>query len=160
MQIETATVTLGDEEFIIRAAPHTISKKWRPRFMDEVKPYFDRMAEVSSVEFDKAEDLLQMWPILQSILIEGIDNVFELLIAYSPDLAANRDAIEQTASDKQILAAFQEVLRLSDFLGLFPLLGQQIGRMAIGTSSSSPSANGASVTKKRKRSPSTKQTAS
>ena len=155
MKIEKTIVTLGEEEYEIVTAPFARSRKWRPRLAEEIKPLFDQMAGVQGITFDKPEDLLGLWPVVQTILVDGIDKVFEMLLAYAPELAAARVRIEATATEKQIMVAFQEVLKLADPFGLFQRLGRQIGPTANGTLSSSQQASGALATTKLSDSPST-----
>lgn len=145
MTIESTTITLGERDFVVSAAPFIRSSPWRKRLVAEVKPLFDMAATAPDMTFERPEDLLQLWPLLNAILVDGIDTVFELLIAYSPVLEDERGYIENNATEKQILAGFQEVVRLSDPFGLAQLLGRRTGLARSGTGQRSPSPNGATV---------------
>jgi hypothetical protein len=140
--IATVTVVLGDREYIIREAPRLRSAPWRKRLMVELKPMFDHVAGAQEMTFESPADLLRLWPVMETLMVSGLDSVFEMLMAYDPELEADREYIEQTATDKQILAAFGEVARLADPFGIVASLNAQIGRSAIGTSQKSPLPNG------------------
>lgn len=95
--------------------------------------------------FEKPEDLFKLFPLAESIFIQGIEAIYELLIAYSPVLAEEKDYIAENATDRQIVAAFREVVTLADPFGVVAGLNRQIGRGTIGTLSNSQSVNGASA---------------
>ena len=71
----------------------------------------------------------------------SVDLIFDLLIAYSDTLEAEREYIENHATEGQIWQAFQEVLRLSDFLGISSMFGRRIGLTMSATSSKSLAQN-------------------
>jgi hypothetical protein len=150
IEIQTITIRLGEKDYVIREAPHVRATTWRRRIMEEIKPLFEQVSGVTGIQFQSPADLLQLLPVAERLFVDGLDQVFDLLIAYSPELEADRATIEANASDRQIFAAFQEVLRLADFFGLIPQL-QRAGLEAIrGTSLNSPSPNGAAHSAKRK----------
>jgi hypothetical protein len=141
MTIQATTVTLGEREFEIRTAPFIRSKPWRKRLVGELKPLFDQISGATDMTFEKPDDLLRVWPIVESLLVDGVDMIFELLISYSDTLQAEREYIENNATEAQIWQAFQEVLRLSDFLGVSSMFGRRIGLSMSGISSKSPVRN-------------------
>jgi len=134
VEIESVTVKLGDHEYIIQQASFLRSKPWKVRLLDEVKPLFERLGSAADIEFKTAADLQQLMPIAEELFVGGLDTVYELLLAYSPTLQADREYIEAHATDKQILAAFQEVIKLADFLGVSAQLRRGIGLKTNGTS--------------------------
>jgi len=142
MEIETITVQLGDRQFEVKAAPHGRSKVWRRRMMAEIKPLLDQVTGIQGIEFETPEDLLKLLPLAETVLVNGIDAIAELLISYSTDLEAERDWIEANASDKQIMEAFKAVLSIADPFGLVAKL---IGRQESMTSTNSPVESGAST---------------
>ena len=142
IEIKTATVTLGDKEYTIKEAPRLISKPWKKRFIEEIQPLFEKLSGAPDMQFDTPEDLFKLVPLAESLLIDGSESIFELLIAYSPELTADREYIEAHATDRQIFAGFQEVLKLADFLEMGGMMKRQIGRNLTGISSNSPSVNG------------------
>lgn len=141
MTIQTATVTLGEREFTIQTAPFIRSKPWRKRLVTELRPIFDQISGAQDMTFEKPDDLLKVWPVVEGLLVDGVDLIFDLLIAYSDTLEAEREYIENHATEGQIWQAFQEVLRLSDFLGISSMFGRRIGLTMSATSSKSPAQN-------------------
>lgn len=133
VEIESTTVRLGERDYIIQEASSLRSKPWKQRFLDEVVPVLERISGASDIEFKTAADLLELLPLAKELLVDSAVTLLELLIAYSPELEADKAYIEAHATDRQILAAFQAVIKLADFLGLAGQLNRQFGRMKIGT---------------------------
>jgi len=138
VEIQTVTVQLGDREYLIQQAGFLRSKPWKKRLLEEMKPLFAEIGEAQAMEFSSPADLLGLLPLAEKLFIEALDLIFDLLISYSPVLQDERDYIEQSATDAQIFAAFQEVVKLADFFGLTQQLNRQLGRVQIGISSNSP----------------------
>jgi hypothetical protein len=127
IEIESTTVMLGEREYTIQQAGFLRSKPWKKRLIDEVQPIFGQIGEISNFKIDTPADLLKLIPLMETLFLDGIETVFDLLIAYSAELEANKDAIANSATDKQILAAFQEVVKLADPFGVVPLMIRRIG---------------------------------
>lgn len=151
IEIRTATVTLGEKEYTIREASHLRAGPWAKRLIAEVKPLFAQVSQAQDIRFENAADLLQLWPMIEGVFTEALDKIYDLLLAYSSVLEADAAYIGDNATQRQVLAAFQEVVSLADPFGLVPTLTSQLGRAAIGTSSSLPPPNGAVRSKKRTR---------
>lgn len=134
VEIEKVTIRLGEREFEIVQASFMRSKPWKKRLFEEIKPLFERLNGASEIKFESAADLFQLLPLAEELFVGGIDTIFDLLIAYSPALETERAYVESNATDKQIMAAFQEVVGLADFLGLISQFNRRIGRATNGTS--------------------------
>lgn len=145
IDVKTVSVRLGDKDFEIREASFLVSKPWKTRLMKEIQPLFEKLSSAPNMTFEKPEDLFKLFPLAESIFIQGIEAIYELLIAYSPVLAEEKDYIAENATDRQIVAAFREVVTLADPFGVVAGLNRQIGRGTIGTLSNSQSVNGASA---------------
>lgn len=150
IDIQTVTVRLGEKEYTLHEAPFGRAAPWRRRLVEEVRPIFEQVSELPGIRLETPADLRQLFPVAERLFVDATEQIFDLLIAYSPELEVDRAYIETHASDRQIFAAFQEVIKLADFLALIP----QIRRAGLGgmngTSSNSPSQNGASRRKRRK----------
>jgi hypothetical protein len=134
-QIESATLVLGEREFVVQTAGFMRSKPWKKRLFEEIKPLFEKVSDAPNMEFNNAADLLKLLPLAEELFTDGLDLVFDMLISYSPVLEDDREYIGCHATDKQILAAFQGVVVLADPFGVVATLTRQLGRTAIGTSS-------------------------
>lgn len=143
VNITSATVRLGERDFVVTEAPRIRSRVWKERFMAEVNPLFSKISGAKDMPLNGPEDILALLPVFESLFTSGFDTIFDLFLAYSPDLEADKEYIEQNATDRQIFAGFSEVVRLADPFGMVALLRTQIGRRAAQTSSNSVSANGA-----------------
>lgn len=133
VEIESTTVRLGEKDYTIQTAGFVRSRPWKKRLLEEIKPLFERLNGAGDLQFNTAADLFQLFPLVEDLFIEGLDTVFELLIAYSPVLEDDRAYIEAHATDKQILAAFQGVVILADPFGVVAQMNRKIGRGLIGT---------------------------
>lgn len=154
IDVQTIKIRLGERDYTIREAPHGRATVWRRRLVEEIKPIVEQVTSVTDIQFDTPADLLQLLPVAECLFVEGIDQIFDLLIAYSPELEEGREYIEANASERQIFGAFQEVIQLADFFGLIPQIHRAGLANLSGISSSSPSRNGATRSRKRKTSPS------
>ncbi len=127
VRIETVTVQLGEREYTFSEQPRPRVKPWRARLFAEVKPLFGQLEGATSLSFDQPGDLLKVLPLLETVLLDGLDTVVELAVTFAPELEADREYIEQHATEKQILAAFQEAVKLADPFGM----ANQIGRLTL-----------------------------
>jgi len=135
VEVQTVTIQLGQREYTIAEAPRLRAAPWRKRLMTDVKPLFDQVAGAQEMTFNTPADLLRLWPVIETLMIDGLDNLFELLLAYDAQLENDREYIEANATDKQILSAFGEVARFADPFGVLNLANRQIGRKMTGMSS-------------------------
>lgn len=142
VEIESIAVKLGEREYAIRQASFIRSRPWKKRLLDEIRPLFERINGAGNIEFNSPSDLVQLLPLAEDLFVAGIETIFDLLLAYAVELEVDREYIEAHATDKQILVAFQGVVKLADFLGVTGQLNRQLGRGLTGTLSNSPSASG------------------
>jgi hypothetical protein len=133
IEIESVVVKLGEKEYTIQQASFLRSKPWKKRLLEDIKPLFEKLNGAGSIQFNQAADLFQLFPLVEDLFIDGIDTVFELLVAYSPAIEADKDYVAANATDKQILSAFQEAVKLADPFGMVSQLNRKIGRGLTGT---------------------------
>lgn len=145
IEIRKITGKLGEKEYEITEAGFVISRPWKKRLMEEIKPLFGQISDAPNIEFETPADLFKLFPLVESILIDGVATIFELLIAYSPVLQADQEYIANHATERQIVALFREVVLLADPFGVIAKLSSELGRKAIGISSNLQSANGDSA---------------
>lgn len=133
IEVREISVRLGDRDYTIREAGFVIAKPWKKRLIDEIKPLFDRLSNAPDMTFEKPSDLFQLVPLMELVFIEGIETIFDLLLDYAPALKAEREYIADNATDRQIFAAFREVVLLADPFGLVQQLNRRFGREPTGT---------------------------
>jgi len=145
IEIRTVRGLLGEREYTIREAGFAASKVWKKRLMAEVKPLFNTFSDAPNMTFETPADLMNLFPLVESIFVDGIETIFDLLLEYSPALKEDREYIEANATDHQIVSLFREVILLSDFLGLIAQMSASNGPVMTGTLSNSQLANGVSA---------------
>lgn len=132
IEIETINVRLGERDFVIKTAGFLRSKPWKKRLLTEVKPLFEQIGGIQDFKFESPGDLLNLIPVLEDLFIDSIEVLLDLLIAYSDDVEAERAYIEAHATDKQILFAFQGVVKLADPFGVVQLMTRRYGLTGTG----------------------------
>jgi len=114
MPKEHITVELGDRTFEIEALSIRSSKVWRQTFAERLQPLFDVLPTLPDVDISKPEELVKLLPILQGLLTTYLDDAIDLLFEYSPILQKDQEWIGDNASDKQAIAAFVGVLKMTN----------------------------------------------
>lgn len=145
MKLQSRKIVLGETEYEVSEAGHRRAKGWKKTFLESLfQPLQAQLVELNALDLDAGltlGDLPTLTPFVTTLLTDYIDQVAELVITYSPVLEEDRETILDTASDRQILAAFWEVLQLANPLSP-AILAQLSGLARIGTSQSLPSPSG------------------
>lgn len=156
LQPRQVTFALGvmDEgrTYTIGPAPFVRSQPWRHRLMQSVGPLIKQVAGAPDLEFNTPDDLLKLLPLVSSLLVEAIDEVYELVVMYHPSLEADREWIRDNASEGQLVGAFFKILEVADPFGLKRFLDKkdkdkqtEAGPPASPTTENSPTPDGASA---------------
>jgi hypothetical protein len=135
VEIESVTVKLGEREYTVQAASFRRAKPFKARLLAEIRPLIERVQAVENVQFSSPSDLLELLPLAQDLLVDAPERLYEMMIAYSCELQEDAEYIADHATDKQIVAAFTEVARLSDPFGISDQIGRRLGRPTKTTSS-------------------------
>lgn len=126
-----AVVELGGREFMIQALNMKAARQWREDFsqpVQQVLGMLNRMKDVELSDIGNAAGVLQQ---VGTFLLGSVDVLVDALFAYSPELQAERDWIEENADDTQAMAALWAVLQLAyPFGNLVTLLNR--GRATTG----------------------------
>lgn len=145
MKLQSRKIVLGETEYEISEAGHRRAKGWKKAFLEGLfQPLQSQLVELNALDLDGGltlGDLPTLTPFVTALLTDYIDQVAELVITYSPVLEEDRQDILDTASDRQLLAAFWGVLQLANPLST-ALLAQLSGLARIGISPNSPSPSG------------------
>jgi hypothetical protein len=148
-----ATVTLGTQTFQISSLSARASRDWRSRVQKELMGMLDSVQNLSSLQldnltFDSVGDLLGVARTLLAAVSGMPDLIVDLVFQYSPELQAQRDVIEGTATDEQFVTAFVEVLKLAfPFSAILSSIALVPSGPSKATSQSSPSPSGETGTK-------------
>ena len=152
MPKEHITVELGDKAFEIEALSIRSSKVWRQTFAERLQPLFDVLPTLPDIDISKPEELVKLVPLIQNLLTTYLDDAIDLLFEYSPILQKDREWIDDNASDKQAVAAFLGVLKLTNPFDARLLRDALSGPTNGETSSKSPARSGASRRPRSKKS--------
>jgi hypothetical protein len=110
--MKTETIIIGEKTYVVREAKRKANARWRQRFQAE---FTDVAALIEGLP--KTDLTAQaLGGLLHQIVAKvggSVDMLAELVFAYSPELAADRETIEEEAYDSEIMAAFTAVLRLA-----------------------------------------------
>lgn len=112
-------VTLGGETYTIVPLPIKQSHAWRDRLavpFNQLTLALEGAADIE-IKLSSADDIVALVRSLAGTLIGSIDTVLDLLFAYSPVLAEDRERIENEAYDTEAIDAFIEVVKLAYPLG-------------------------------------------
>lgn len=143
-----STITLGGQEYKIDVQPARASREWRKRIKSELLSVLDQLQAVGSLRFEKLEfgsmgELVGLARTIAETVADVPDTVVDLVFAYCPALAADRDSIESVATDDEFIAAFLEVLKLAfPFSSILSAVEIVPGGPSRETSPSSPSPSG------------------
>lgn len=106
------TITLGGKEYQINELPRRANAQWRQQFQVLVASVTN-LVEASQVDITNTADLVGVVGQVRDVLMQAPDQLIELLFAYSPTLAADRERIEADVYESEILGVFIEVLKLA-----------------------------------------------
>lgn len=106
------TITLGGKEYQINELPRRANAQWRQQFQVLIASVTN-LVEASQVDITNTADLVGVVGQVRDVLMQAPDQLIELLFAYSPTLAADRERIEADVYESEILGVFIEVLKLA-----------------------------------------------
>lgn len=138
MKLQSRTVVLGETEYTITEAGHRRAKGWKRGFLNTLyQPLQAQLVELNALDLNGLDlgDLPTLSPFVTTLLTDYMDAIADLVVTYSPVLEEDRETILDTASDRQFLAAFWEVLKLANPLSTEAIV-QLSGLVKIGTSQS------------------------
>jgi hypothetical protein len=111
--MKTSNVVLGGQSYTIKALPIRQSKAWRTKLEGPFAELSTALEGAGKIELSSGVDIGRLVRTLSGTLIGSIDLLMDLLFEYSPELAADRERIEEEAFDEEALEALAEVLRLA-----------------------------------------------
>lgn len=120
--MKEVTVDLGGRKFSIAALNIQRSRQWRETFARPFEELVGVMAAAGGIELTNAASLGKLVGVLKDTLLHSTDLLLDALFAYAPVLQAEREWIEEHATDEEALTALMEVLRLAYPLGVFASL--------------------------------------
>lgn len=112
----------------------------KPVLDDSGKP-IQAQRGFAGIELNQVVSVAKILPVIINGLSGSIDEIIDMVFDYSPELAADREWIEENATNSEAMIAFMEVLKLC--YPFLDILGLVRGQRAQPTSSNLPIQNGA-----------------
>jgi len=114
------TVTLGEQEYTIRQLPARKASGWRNSLKEPLLKIVGIVAQFSqagdSLKTIEEADIANLAPLLQTIIEDvhdGLDQLPDVVLSYSPELQADQQRIDDTTTDEEFLAAFIQMAQHS-----------------------------------------------
>lgn len=130
--MRTTKVTIAGKSYTIEEQPRKKSSDWRKKLQEELSGLVELLESAGAPGGSDARVVIPMVSAAAQQLMGSIDTVYELLLAYSPQLERDRARIDAEAFDSEIIDAFVSVLGLA-----YPF-GAAAGRLLSLTSNGSP----------------------
>ncbi len=106
-------ISLGGVDYEIKPLALRESRAWRQQLNGPLAEVTAALKGAGAIQITNGADIAALLETLSNRLVLAPDLIFELLLAYAPGLKADIEAIEATATDAEVMAAFTEVLRLA-----------------------------------------------
>jgi len=114
---EEISIILGGKEYRIRPLVIKESRKWRAK----VVKIMGNLPQYMSITSDTPDEFREAIDVL---LVAMPDKVIDLVLDYSPKLKADREFIENNATDPEMSKAFKQIAEVA-----FPLVKSLTGAM-------------------------------
>lgn len=123
-------VTLGGREYEIRALPIRRAASWRAELSEKLVSIQDPIARAGRIELDDGASVAGLIGEVAKAVTGWSEIVLDLVCAWSSEIGADRDALEESAFDHEVLSALVAILGLA-----FPFAETMIdlGRLGRGT---------------------------
>lgn len=111
--MQTVTVTLGGREFTIRPLNIKRSRAWREDLrapFNTIMDTLDMLTGADKIELNNFGAIKELAQPVVELVLTSIDTLLDLLFDYSPELRAERDWIEENATDEEAVTALVEVV--------------------------------------------------
>lgn len=158
---KSVKVVLGGKDFYVNEKYSGLTERWRKHLresavfvtlqsLDDVVALVGRVIDANEEKFDVASitSLARFVPAILNSLSNSMDDIKALVFDYVPEMAADKEWLDENVYDSEYTAVFVEVLKMN-----FPILGAwellRTGSKAPGTSTNGPTLSMASGTNKR-----------
>jgi len=110
--MRSVTVKLGGKEYIVYELKARQNQTWRAQLKTRFETLADVIGNAPATELNTTgvSGLIRN---ITNLVMDSIGDVREAILAYSPELSADRLFIEENAYDSEIMDAFMEVLTLA-----------------------------------------------
>jgi hypothetical protein len=148
--MKSETVMLGEREFVLKELPLRKARAFRETLKTHFGAFIAVFEGAPQTDITNTRSVAGLMRGLSDTLLNSVDLAADLLYEYSPDIATQRDYIEDHATSSEVVDAFLALMSLA-----FPFFGtsrgqrlmstiQKIGSNDSQTLTSSPSLSGES----------------
>ena len=117
MKKQSISFVLGEAEFTLIVPRIKQTREWRKLVNANIDPLAQQFSGMQFT-FNNMEDISGLIQAGRSILFESIDIIFDTMLAYDPSLLDQRDVIESSATEAQIVHTFKLMLSTIDSFGI------------------------------------------
>jgi len=143
---DLVTVTLGGTDFEIQRANIKRSREWRQKFGEPLQVIIGVLQQADNIQIDSMAGAAGLLEQVGSLLLNSVDLLIEALFDYSPALQAEREWIEDNATDLEAMNALWEVIQI-----VYPF-GSLMNKLPTGLTTNGTSKNSAKRSGKKTRS--------
>ena len=111
--MRSVEITLGGVAYTVAELPVRKNSAWRKQLNEPFGELVDLIQRAPQTELTNAKDISELLRSLSGLLLGSIDLIADLLFAYSPGLAAQREYIEAKAYESELMDVFASVLTLA-----------------------------------------------
>lgn len=111
--MRTVAVQLGGQTYTIQPLPMKKARAWRQALEQPFGALVNVLENADTIELTNLGSIAGVVQAFAGTLVGSVDILLDLLFAYSPELASDRERIENEAYDEEALAALVEVLKLA-----------------------------------------------
>lgn len=129
--MRSAIVTLGGVQYTINELPSRRAAQWRQSMQIKLGDVSALIESAPETDISSGVALANLVRDVGSTLIGSTDTLVELLFAYAPAMAADRERIENECYDSELIAAFVEVVKLAYPFGQLANLVARFDRGAV-----------------------------
>jgi hypothetical protein len=117
----TTQVILGGKEYTLRPLPRKKARYWRAQLQNTLDPLLTGMQNIMTPNADQGIDDVTLIGLIRDQVLPTIltypDLVWDLLLAYAPNLAERADELDERATDAEVMNAFVEAVQQAYPLG-------------------------------------------
>jgi hypothetical protein len=112
----TISLTLGKTNYQISKLVSKRAREWRGKMRAPLDEILAIMGGMQEFEINSVQDLVILAREIQGTILSAPDTIIDLVFSYSPQLAAQRNQIEEETYDEQFFEAFIKLVKVA-----FPL---------------------------------------
>ena len=110
--MKTIQITLGGQQYTVQELPLRKNAAWRQKLTTLISGVTD-LVGATQIALNNTSDLIVVVNQVRDVLLAAPDQVAGLFFEYAPELAADRERIENEVYESELLSAFVEVLKLA-----------------------------------------------